>query len=523
MAKILITDGMAEDGVQALQAAGHEVDLRKVTADELLAIISKYDALAVRSATTVTPEVLAAGSPRLQLVGRAGVGVDNIDLDAATKHGVVVMNAPLGNILSAAEHTLGMLFAVARNIPQAHHKLQNGTWDKKSHIGVELQGKTLAIIGLGKIGKHVSQVAQAAGMRVIAFDPFLSREVANDLGIESLELEDCFKEADFITVHTPLTDKTKNMINADSIALMKPSVRLINVARGGIIDEDALADALQNGRVAAAALDVFASEPLGSDSPLLGLPNCITTPHLGASTEEAQVKVSTSIADDFTAFFEDGSISNAVNVRLKVDPAIDDYLAAAEQLARAVAQVLDEPLRSLEIRARGDLAQYDIRPLGVAALKGALSEICEENVNLINAQSIAEDRGITMTISSTESLRNNLSRLALKATTRSQELEIGGAIISGALRILRFGDYAVDLPIGGHVLILEYPDRPGMVGTYGSLLGDAGVNIARMEVSRIDGKPNALVVLTLDDPIPTSVIEAITTSVNPERLHAFSL
>ena len=218
---------------------------RRITESRL----AEYDALAVRSATTVTPEVLAAGAPRLKLVGRAGVGVDNIDLEAATKNGVVVMNAPLGNILSAAEHTLGMLFAVARNIPQAHHKLQDGTWDKKSHIGVELSGKTLAIIGLGKIGKHVAKVAQAAGMSVVAFDPFLSREVADDLGIESLELDDCFKQADFITVHTPLTDKTKNMINADSIKLMKPGVRIINVARGGIIDEDDLAQALKDGKL----------------------------------------------------------------------------------------------------------------------------------------------------------------------------------------------------------------------------------------------------------------------------------
>lgn len=517
MARILATDGIAPDAVQILTEAGHTVDERKLSADELLDVIGNYDGLVVRSATQVTPEVIAAGVPNLKLVGRAGVGVDNINLDAATQNGLIVMNAPLGNILSAAEHTIGMIFAVARNIPQAHALLQSGTWDKKRFVGVELHEKTLGIVGLGKIGKHVASVLQAAGMRVVAYDPFLSKEVAEDLRIESLELDEVLNQADILTLHTPLTDKTRNLINAERLAAMKDSVRIVNVARGGIIDEAALADALTNGTIAAAALDVFSSEPVPMDSPLFGAPNMITTPHLGASTEEAQVRVSTDIAKAFVNYFETGAIVNAVNVSLKVDPAIDGYMRVAELLGAALAQTIDKPLRGLEVRARGDLAGYETKPLAVAALKGALSKISDTPVNEVNAQLIAEERGVTLTTSSTETLKGNPARLAIKATTVDGSHTIGGSLVNGELRIMRFDDYRVDLPVEGHLLVLEYPDRPGMVGRFGTVLGAAEINIARMEVSRIDGRGNALVVLTLDDPISESVLADIATAVEPTR------
>ena len=374
------------------------------------------------------------------------------------------MNAPLGNIVSAAEHTIGMIFAAMRHIPQAHARLQAGTWDKKNFVGVELHGKTLGIVGLGKIGKHVANVLQAAGMRVVAYDPFLSQEVAEQLRIEPLELEELLRQADVITLHTPLNEKTRNLINAERLELMKKGARIVNVARGGIIDEVALAAALAKGRIAAAALDVFETEPIAPGHPLLGLAGCITTPHLGASTEEAQVRVSTDIAQGFIEFFQAGKITNAVNVDLRVDPAIDGYLDAAVKLGAALVQTLDGPLRSLEVRARGELATYDTKPLAVAALKGVLSTICEETVNLVNAQIIAQDRGITLSTSSTLQLRDNQARLALKARTKDSEHVIGGSIIDGTLRMLRFDDYEVDLPIEGNLLILEYPDRPGMVG-----------------------------------------------------------
>nr|MBA3710191.1 phosphoglycerate dehydrogenase [Planctomycetota bacterium] len=354
MAKILVADGMAAEGLEILKHGGHTVDNRKLSVDELMRIIGEYEGLVIRSATQVTEKVIRAGAPNLKVVGRAGVGVDNVDLPSATVTGVIVMNAPMGNIVSAAEHTIGMIFAAARMIPQAHAKLVKGEWDKKSFTGIELDGKTLGIVGLGKIGKHVAQVLQAAGMNVIACDPFLSPEVAKELRIESVSMDQLLPRADIITVHTPLTEQTRNLINADRFKQMKKSARIVNVARGGIIDEQALADALKAGTIAGAALDVFAEEPLPASSPLFGLPNIILTPHLGASTEEAQVKVSVDIANQFNAYFASGKIINAVNVQLRVDPAIDGYLYAAEALGAAVVQTLDEPLMGLEVIARGD-------------------------------------------------------------------------------------------------------------------------------------------------------------------------
>lgn len=523
MPKILVTDGMAEEGIATLKAAGHEVDSRKVNEDELLKIIGDYDALVVRSATQVTADVLEAGAPRLQVVGRAGVGVDNIDLDAATQNGVIVMNAPLGNILSAAEHTIGMIFAVVRSIPQAHTQLVQGKWDKKSHIGVELHGKTLGIIGLGKIGKHVANVLQAAGMQVVAYDPFLSPEVARELQIESVELDELFEKADIITVHTPLTDKTRNLINADRLKQMKNTCRIVNVARGGIIDEEALVTALNNGDIAAAALDVFNEEPLATDSPLLSCPHLITTPHLGASTEEAQIKVSKDIAVQFNEYFESGRIVNSVNVQLRIDPAIDGYLVAAEKLGALLAQATNEPLEHLEVRARGELGNHDTSALAVAGLKGYLSAICDSSVNFVNANLIAKERGITITHSSTTELKVWKAELMLKATCGSHEYIIGGSIINDELRVLRFNDYALDLPVSGNLLVMEYTDRPGMVGKYGSILGEHQVNIARMEVSRVDGQGNALVILTLDDPVSDDVINKIQQTIAPTRIVHISL
>ncbi len=523
MAKILVTDGMANEGLEILRSGGHAVDNRKVSTDELLRVLKEYEGLVVRSATQVTAPVILAGLPQLKVVGRAGVGVDNVDLVSATSAGVIVMNAPMGNIVSAAEHTLGMLFAVARLIPQAHAKLSKGEWDKKSFTGIELDGKTLGIVGLGKIGKHVAQVMQAAGMSVIACDPFLSSEVAKELRIEAVSLDELLPRADLITVHTPLTEQTRNLFNAQRFRQMKKTARIVNVARGGIIDEAALADALKGGIIAGAALDVFAEEPLAAASPLHGLPNCILTPHLGASTEEAQVKVSVDIANQFNAYFSSGRIVNAVNVQLRVDPAIDGFLAAAEMLGAAVVQTLEEPLKGLEVVARGDLARYDTKPLATAALKGALAKISDQMVNFVNVNQIAKERGITITSSSTEQGEPNEPALTVRAITQGGFHIIGGNLVHGQLRVLKYNEYPIDLPIGGHLLVMEYPDRPGMVGKYGSLLGANNINIARMEVSRIDGRGDALVILTLDDPIPPAVFEEIKATVKPNRAYKVSL
>ncbi len=528
MARILITDGMAAEGIDILKQGGHTVDVRKLSADELLKAIGEYDGLVVRSATQVTEKVIKAGQPSLKIVGRAGVGVDNVDLPSATAAGVIVMNAPLGNIVSAAEHTIGMIFAAARMIPQAHAKLGKGEWDKKSFTGIELDGKTLGIVGLGKIGKHVATVLGAAGMNVIAFDPFLSPEVAKELRIEAVTLEQLLARADVITLHTPLTEQTRNLINAERLKLMKKSARIVNVARGGIIDEAALAEALKAGVIAGAAIDVFETEPLPAGNPLFelaktGAPSLIITPHLGASTEEAQVKVSVDIANQFNAWFGAGKIINAVNVQLRVDPAIDGYLAAAESLGAAVVQTLDQPLKGLEVIARGPLAAYDTKPLATAALKGALSKITSEVVNFVTVASVAKQRGITITSSSSEQADATAPALTVKAITETGTHLIAGALVNGQLRVLRYNDYTVDLPIGSNLMVMEYQDRPGMVGKYGSILGANSINIARMEVSRIDGRGDALVILTLDDPVPSGVIDEIKAAVKPTRAYKVSI
>lgn len=520
MARILVTDGMAAEGLAILKQGGHAVESRKLTPDELVKCIGEYDGLVIRSATQVTAAVLKAGAPKLKIVGRAGVGVDNVDVPAATAAGVIVMNAPLGNIISAAEHTIGMIFAAARHIPQAHAKLTKGEWDKKSFVGVELHGKTLGIIGLGKIGKHVAEVMQAAGMDVVAFDPFLSPEVAKELRIESVDLETLLRRADAITIHTPLTPQTRNLINAERLKLVKKGVRIINVARGGIVDEPALIEAVKAGQVIA-AFDVFAEEPLPAGSAFYGLQGSIITPHLGASTEEAQTKVSVDIANQFNTWFASGKIVNAVNVQLRVDPAIDGYLGAAEKLGAALAQTLDAPLKGIEVIASGDLAKYDTKPLAVAALKGALSKISDQVVNFVTVSQIAKERGIGVT-SSVKDI-GSAPQLTVKAVTADGERVISGGIVAGQLRVLQYNEYPIDLPIGGHLLIMEYPDRPGMVGKYGTLLGENKINIARMEVSRIDGRGDALVLLTLDDPIPAPVFDQIVAAVKPTKAYRISI
>ncbi len=523
MAKILVTDGMAQEGLEILRQGGHTVDNRKCTPDELLRVLKEYDGLVVRSGTQVTDKLILSSQPQLKVIGRAGVGVDNVDLPSATGAGVIVMNAPMGNIVSAAEHTIGMLFAVARMIPQAHAKLSRTEWDKKSFTGIELDGKTLGILGLGKIGKHVALVLQAAGMEIIACDPFLSPEVAKELRIEAVSLEQLLGRSDLITIHTPLTEQTRNLINADRLKLMKRSARIVNVARGGIIDEAALAEALRGGIIAGAALDVFHEEPLPASSPLYGIPGCILTPHLGASTEEAQIKVSVDIANQFNAYFTTGKIINAVNVQLRVDPAIDAYLKAAETLGATVVQTIESPLRGLEVIARGDLARYDTKPLATAALKGALAHITDQVVNFVTVNQVAKERGITITSSSTEQGGADEPQLTVRAITTTGDHVIGGHVVKGQLRVLRYNEYPIDLPIGGHLLVMEYPDRPGMVGRYGSILGANNINIARMEVSRIDGRGDALVILTLDDPVPAPVFEEIKNTVRPNRAYKVSL
>jgi len=509
-AKVLVSDALSEIGLQTMRDAGLVVHANTgLSEDQLAAIIDGYDALIIRSATKVTPRVISAAS-KLKVIGRAGVGVDNIDVDAASRRGIVVMNTPLGNITSAAEHTIALLMAMARNVSAADNALKAGRWEKKKFTGVELNGKILGIIGMGKVGRIVARAAQGLGMRTLAHDPFLPERRARELNVELGELDDVLTQADFLTIHTPLNDRTRGMINAEALAKMKPTARLINCARGGIVDENALVHALESGAIAGAAMDVFAQEPLPPDSPLRTAPNIILTPHLGASTEEAQLKVAEAIARQVVAFFIEGKIENAINLGVTLTPEIKPFADLARTMGRFVSQMLGAPPVSLRCLARGKLASGDIQPLTVSALQGLLMTWHDHPVNIVNAPLVAEERGLTVTEekSLTSPDYANLFRIEVKTEKRLHS--IAGTVFEGRqVRIVEIDGFKLDLKPGGPVLVMFYPDRPGMVGKFGTILGNANINIAGMDVAREKKHGRACVVLAVDDPVPEDILEEI--------------
>ena len=502
--KILVADPISEIGIEELKADPRlEVDVRiGIKPDELLASAHEYNGIIVRSQTKITAEVFAKAT-QLKAVGRAGVGVDNIDVPAATTAGVVVMNTPGGNTISTAEHAFTLMVSLARHIPQAHASVINGRWERKKFEGVELNGKTLAILGMGRIGGEFAKRAQAFNMRVVAYDPYLSAQRAQTLRVELKEtVEEAVAEADFITVHMPLTKETKGMLNATRMASMKPGVRLINCARGGLIDETALLEALESGKVAGAALDVFEVEPPSADHPLFKQPNVVLTPHLGASTAEAQENVGIEVARQIRDYLLDGAVVNAVNMP-NIDPKtmeqVGPFLAFAESLGRVLSQLAPAQPDVIRVNYAGKIADLDTALISRAALKGFLERASsEETVNFLNAPSMAERKGLRFTESRLAEAAEFADLIEISVGREGERTTVAGTFFGKSPRIVKIANRRMEIVPEGWLLLLENKDRPGMVGAYGTLLGQHGVNIAHMSLSRDIKDGTALVVLNLD-------------------------
>jgi D-3-phosphoglycerate dehydrogenase len=501
-AKILVSDDVSESGLEPLRAAGFIVEKRTgLKPEELRSIIHDYDGLVVRSETKVTAEVLDAAS-RLRAVGRAGVGVDNIDVAAATSRGIIVMNAPDGNTMTTAEHTVALLLALARRIPHGNASLLAGKWERKKFVGVELRGKTLGIVGLGRIGRVVASRARAFEMKVVAFDPFLAPEQLANTEIELAPLAEVCARADFLTVHTPLTAETRGIIGAKEIALMKKEARVINCARGGLVDERALYDALKEGRIAGAALDVFEQEPPAADNSLLSLETVIATPHLGASTVEAQEGVAVTVAEQMRDYFQTGALRGAVNApslgaqELNV---LQPYLTLAERLGRFQAQLVDEAVREVRIEYAGEIAEMDAAPVTRAFLAGLLRDM-SARVNVVNAFLIADERGIKVTTSYRHAGAGEMApAIRTCVTTGAGTQSVSGAMFGvGEGRITEINDFHVEAVPAGHVLVTRSRDVPGVIGRVGTILGERGVNISRFHLGRRAQGGEAIAVVETD-------------------------
>ncbi len=511
MARILISDPIASEGVELLKAHT-EVDVRKgLKAHELVEVLGDYDGLIVRSETQVTADVIRAGK-RLQVIARAGIGVDNIDLDAATKGGIAVVNAPTGNTVAAAEHTMALMLALARNLPQAHQALGKGRWDRATFVGIEVRNKTLGIIGLGRVGSEVARRAQGFGMRLIACDPFVSPEYARILGTELVSFGELLAQSDFVTIHTPLSDNTIHLIGQEELSTMKWGSRIINVARGELIDEAALLRALEEGRLAGAALDVFAQEPPGK-SPLVDHPKVVVTPHLGASTEEAQREVAIEVADQVMAVLRGEPARNIVNAPY-LPPEVHAFAAPFIPVATLVGKLLtnlaEGQFVGVDISYHGDIADYDTAILKAAVLAGLMGPVSTERVNLINAPLMAQRRGLRVTEQkSTEAQEyGNLVTVTLNTTTGSTTL--AGTSMRDEVHLVRINDYWLDMvPSVPYLLFVEQQDQPGSIGAVGTIAGKNDINISFMQVGRLSARGRAMMVLGLDDPVPPSVLEEI--------------
>ncbi len=511
MAKVLIADKMSESATEVFRARGIDVDVvTGLKPEELIERIGAYDGLAIRSATKVTPEVIAAAK-NLKAVGRAGIGVDNIDLPAATQRGIVVMNTPGGNSITTAEHTIAMLFALARQIPAADRSTQAGKWEKSRFMGVELTGKTIGIIGCGNIGSIVAERAMALRMRVIAFDPFLSADRARDLNIEKVTLDELLARADFITLHVPMTDQTRGIINAAALSKTKRGVRIINCARGGLVVEADLKAAIESGHVAGAALDVFTEEP-ARDNPLFGMEQIVATPHLGAATTEAQEKVAVEIAEQISDYLLTGAVTNALNMpSLSAEESLHlgPYMKLVEQLGGFAGQLTHTGLRDLTIEYEGHVAELNCRPLTQAALAGLLSPILD-SVNMVNAPVIARERNIDVTEVKHERDCDYQTLIKLTVTTERGPRCVAGTLVGGDKpRLVQIKDIAIEAELGPHMLYVTNEDRPGLIGALGQVLGDAGVNIATFHLGRAGQGGEAIALLELDEAIAPAVLDKV--------------
>ncbi len=498
-----MADPLAEEGLEVLRKQV-EVDVRtKMKPQELVSVIGDYEAIIVRSETRVTREAIEAGK-KLQVIARAGVGIDNVDLDAATQRGIVVVNAPTANTMAAAEHTVAMMLALARHIPQAHANLSGGAWARQNFVGVELRNKTLGIVGLGNVGSEVARRVQGFRMKVIAYDPFVSLEYAGNLRADLVSFEKVLTDADFITLHLPLTDQSRNLIGVRELSMVKPTVRIINCARGGLIDEQALSQAIDEGRVAGAALDVFAQEP-PKDSPLVKNPRVIVTPHLGASTAEAQTSVAVDAAEQVLAVLNGQPARYAVNAPLIPRESISllsPFLKVATSLGRMVAQLAEGQMGAIDIRYEGEIAKHDLTVLKAAVIGGLLEGMSEERINVVNANMIAQKRGLRVAEHRDTSCENYASLMTVSVTTSAGTTSVAGTVMRDEMHILRVNDYWLDVvPKGGYLLFSDHRDRPGIIGAVGMITGNADINVSSMQLSRLKPRGQALMVLELDEPL----------------------
>lgn len=511
--KVLVSDNLGETGIKIFEAEGIDVDVKTGLApDALKEIIGEYEGLVIRSATRVTADLLEAAT-NLKVVGRAGIGLDNVDIPAATKKGVVVMNTPGGNVVTTAEHAIAMMMSAARNIPQGTMSLKAGRWDKKYLQGRELTGKTLGVIGYGKIGSVVADRARGVKMRVVVHDPVISPEVISKHGFEPVSLDDLYSQSDFITVHVPKTTNTANMINREAFSKMKDGVMLINCARGGIVDEDALRDALEVGRVARAALDVFGTEPPPADHPLLAFDSLIATPHLGASTLEAQTNVAVAVANQIVAYLKHNNIVNAVNVPSvsgKTLEKLSPFLHVADRMGCMQAQFAAGQIREIRIDYRGDFQDMDMTPVTTAFVKGLLDFLVPHNVNSVNALAIAKEMGIKLMESSSLESDEFVTLVNAKVVTTEGECTVAGTIFGKTdARIVRIDDFRIEIIPEGHLALIHNMDRPGAIGAIGAKLGEHTINISRMQVGREVGGDNNIILLRTDSPISREVADEI--------------
>ena len=513
MPKVLISDALSPAAVQIFRDRGIEVDFQPALGkdkEKLAAVVGNFDGLAVRSATKVTSKVLEQAR-NLKVIGRAGIGVDNVDIPAATARGIIVMNTPFGNSITTAEHAISLMLALARQIPEADASTRAGKWEKNKFMGVEIFGKTLGVVGCGNIGSIVADRATGLRMKVVAFDPFLSQERADDLGVEKVELDELFRRADFITLHTPLTDKTRNIINAGAIKNMKKGVRIINCARGGLVDEAALYEALKSGQVAGAAFDVFVTEP-ATENPLFHLPNVVCTPHLGAATSEAQENVALQIAEQMSDYLLRGAITNAINfpsISAEEAPKLKPFIALAEKLGSFAGQLTETGISKVQLAYEGAVAQMNTKALTSAALAGLLRPMLGD-VNVVSAPVVAKERGIVIEEVTREMPEDYESLITVTVTTERQTRHVSGTVFAdGRPRIVNIKGIRMDAEFGPSMIYITNLDKPGFIGKFSSTLGEAGINIATFHVGRDAPGGNAVALIEIDGDLPEAVLAKV--------------
>jgi D-3-phosphoglycerate dehydrogenase len=522
MDRILVTEKISAEGLEALRQ-GAEVDVKlDLTKETLPQVLGEYDAMVVRSATKVTAEVIEAGK-RLRAIGRAGSGVDNIDVEAATQRGIIVVNAPASNSVAVAELTVGLILSLARQIPQAYVSVQQGKWERSKFVGWEIRGKTLGLVGLGRIGAEVARRLRGMQVNLLAYDPVVSFDRAEQLGVTIGTMEELVERSDIISIHVPLVDSTRNLFDAERIGKMKPGSFLINASRGGIVNEEALLEALDSGHLGGAALDVYSSEP-PTDNKLIGHPKIITTPHLGASTTEAQVLVGTDVAEGVLAALQGGTPQHAVNAPFIAPEewgVLQPYLGLARQVGALCMQLVEEPVRDYEIEYYGELATVDTKPIQLAVLQGLLQTTSEQRITPVNAPLIARERGLRISERSDTDIENYAGLLVVKANTADRQRVFSGTILRNEPHIVQADGLWVDFVPGGSHLITYHRDRPGIIGRVGTMLGAANVNVSGMYVGRHSPRELAIMVLKLDDPVPQEVLEQVRSE--PDIDQAFSV